>query len=238
MGLRTDQAYADLQCAGFKTWRASLGWREYAGWHWHRWRAFVAGATTAFVIVGFVWFASGVAYADDMTVDLGRKNAGVHMLYDDVIVKIEPAFEDYSYMMFDVCDTMGLKGDDCIIYPMNGEIGGNAIATILDGNKIIVYDRKLSPIVGPDGAQVIIAHEVGHIYCRHLGTPADPKQELEADRFAGAAMKLLKRPLEATLATLPILSERPTKSHPGRAQRIAALMEGWEHPETGKDCRK
>lgn len=204
---------------------------------WQRWRAFVAGALTAFVVVGLIWFLTSAAHADDMTVDLGEKNPGVHMLYDHKLVKVEPAFEDYSFMMFDVCDAMGLKGDDCMIYPMNGEIGGNAIATILDSNKIIVYDRRLSPIVGSDGADVIIAHEVGHIYCGHIGTPADPKQELEADRFAGAAMRLMKRPLEATLATLPILSERPGRTHPGREERIAALMEGWEHPETGKSCQ-
>jgi hypothetical protein len=172
-----------------------------------------------------------------MTVNLGDKNPGVHMLFDNTIVKIEPAFEDYSFMMFDVCDVMKLTVEDCNIFPMNGEIGGNAIATIEDGNKIIVYDRRLSPIVGSDGAEVIIAHEVAHHYCGHIGKPADPNHELEADRFAGAAMKLMKRPLESTLATLPILSERPSKSHPARAERIAALMDGWEHPETGKNCR-
>jgi hypothetical protein len=36
-------------------------------------------------------------------------------------------------------------------------------------------------------------------------------------------MKLMKRPLEATLATLPIMSEWPSKSHPARAARIAGL---------------
>jgi len=189
-------------------------------------------------LIAAILMSATAAHADDITVDLGQKNPGVHMLYDNAIVKIEPAFEDYSFMLFDVCDAMGLKGDDCMIYPMNGEIGGNAIATILFGNKIIVYDRRLSPIVGGDGAEVIIAHEVGHIYCGHIGTPANPKQELEADRFAGAAMRLMKRPLEATLATLPILSKRASKSHPGRAERIAALMDGWEHPETGKNCRR
>ena len=178
------------------------------------------------------------AHAEDTTIDLGEKNPGVHMLYDHAMVKIEPAFEDYSFMMFDVCDAMKLTGDDCMIYPMNGEIGGNAIATVEDGNKIIVYDRRLSTIVGADGAEVIIAHEVAHHYCGHLGKPADPKQELEADRFAGAAMRLMKRSLEATLAAVPILSERPGRTHPGRVERIAALMDGWEHPEIGKDCRK
>jgi hypothetical protein len=47
---------------------------------------------------------------------------------------------------------MHLAGDECTIFPMNAELGGNAIATILDGNRVIVYDRTLSAKVGYDGA--------------------------------------------------------------------------------------
>lgn len=89
-------------------------------------------------------------------------------------VVVTPAFEDYMYMMFDVCDAMQLSSEECKIYPMNGAIGGNAIATEVDGNRMIVYDRELSPIVGYEGAMAIIAHEVAHHYCGHLGKPANP----------------------------------------------------------------
>jgi hypothetical protein len=170
-----------------------------------------------------------------MTVDLGENNPGIHWVYGDHLVKIEPAFEDYAFMLEDVCAAMKLSSDECMIFPMMGPIK-NAVATIYDGNRIIVYDRRLSAIIGGDGAEVVIAHELAHHYCGHLYKASDPKQELEADRFAGAAMKLMGRPLDAAMSAIPILAERPARTHPGRAERIEALVEGWEHPERGKAC--
>lgn len=55
-----------------------------------------------------------------------------------------------------------LHDADCLI-PMNASIGGNALATVVDGKEVIVYDRELSPLVVSDGAEMIIAHELGHI---------------------------------------------------------------------------
>ena len=46
-------------------------------------------------------------------------------------VWIEPAFKDYAFMLFDVCDAMKVSTDECLIYPMNGDLGGNASATIV-----------------------------------------------------------------------------------------------------------
>ncbi|MER8753297.1 hypothetical protein NKH57_29425 [Mesorhizobium sp. M1050] len=111
------------------------------------------------------------------------------------------------------------------------------MATVVDGNRVIVYDRKLSAIVGAEGAEMIIAHELGHHHCHHLGTPIDPHKELVADAFAGAAMKLMGMPLEAALAAVAVLDKRPSPSHPGRQERVAAIKAGWSEPEAGKACR-
>ncbi|MGR9268120.1 hypothetical protein ACU8OQ_12210 [Rhizobium leguminosarum] len=96
---------------------------------------------------------------------------------------------------------------------MNASLGSNAIATVQDGNSTIVFDRTLSPEIGYEGAMMVIANELG-ASCRH------------SRRFAGAAMHLSKMSLDAALSAVPILDERPSKSHPGRADRIKAITEG------------
>jgi Zn-dependent protease with chaperone function len=176
---------------------------------------------------------------DGVEVHLDEKSPAMHMIIGKQSVFAVPAFEDYMYMFFDLCDAMELKvGEECQIYPMNAEIGLNAIATEQEGNLLIIYDRRLSMEVGSDGAMMIIGHELGHHYCRHLGKTGDPNLELEADRFAAAAMKKAGMSLDSALSVLPILDERASKSHPSRDARIAAIKAGWNNPETGKDCRK
>lgn len=102
---------------------------------------------------------------------------------------------------------------------MNASFGGNAIATAQDRNKIIAFDRELSPKVGHRGAMMIHGHKLGHQFCHHLGTSADPRKELVADRFAGVSMRLNRMTLQDALSAVPILDERPSKTHPGRADR-------------------
>ena len=182
---------------------------------------------------------SSVAVAEDgVELHLGKDSPALHMPIGDQIVFATPAFEDYMEMFFDLCDAMELKiGGECQIYPMNGEIGLNAIATEAEGNRLIVYDRRLSPEVGYTGAMMILGHELGHHYCHHLGKSEDPNLELEADRFAGAAMRNAGYKLDDALAAVHILDERPSKSHPARADRVAAITEGFNQPNLGKQCR-
>ncbi len=191
-----------------------------------------------FLIFYACFFQDKVNAEDGITVNLGSKSPALHFLMNRSSVFVTPAQEDYAYMLYDLCDAMGLStADECEIYPMNADLGGNAIATIADGSRVIVYDRQLSPKVGYGGAMMIVAHELGHHFCRHIGTQADPKKELEADRFAGAAMRKAGYSLEDALAAVVILHERPSRSHPGRSDRVKAITAGWNSPETGKDCR-
>lgn len=182
---------------------------------------------------------SAAVAEDGVEVTVNESAPAMHMIIGMQKVRAVPAFEDYTYMTFDLCDAMGLEvGGDCTIFPMNAEIGLNALATVQEGNKLILYDRRLSSEVGGDGAMMIIGHELGHHYCGHLGKHGDPTLELEADRFAAAAMRKAGMSLDAAMSVLPILAERPSKSHPGRDARVAAIKAGWKNPETGKDCRK
>jgi Zn-dependent protease with chaperone function len=119
-----------------------------------------------------------MAAQDGMRIDFSEVPT-VHFPAGDLIVSAYPAFEDYSFMLFDICDALGLAigTGECLIYPMNASLGGNALATIVDGNKLIVYDRELSLQVGSGGAEMIIAHELGHHQCRHLGKSVGPPQD-------------------------------------------------------------
>ena len=107
--------------------------------------------------------------------------------------RLEPAFEDYVYMLDDACSAWGFTArDDCGIVTLMGDIGLNALATYCGDLPVIIYNRELSGIVGGDGAEFVIAHELGHHVCRHLDQTADSlgtirAEELEADRFAGGA---------------------------------------------------
>lgn len=187
-------------------------------------------------------FALGTpsAEANDTTIVDFEDSPALHFPIgiDGKSVAVIPAFEDYAFMLFDACDVMELSKEECLIYPMNADLGGNAIATILDGNRVIVYDRQLSPIVGSTGAMAMIAHELGHHYCGHIGTPADPMQELEADRFAGAALRKEGISLSDALSVTKVLDRRPSRSHPDKAARAAAMTEGWNDPEAAKSCRR
>jgi Zn-dependent protease with chaperone function len=194
---------------------------------------------TLIALIAAAGIATSAKAEDGVEVTVDETAPAMHMIIGKQKVWAVPAFEDYTYMFFDLCDAMELKvGEECQIYPMNAEIGLNALATVQDGNRLIIYDRRLSPEVGYEGAMMIIGHELGHHYCGHLGKDGDPSLELEADRFAAAAMRKAGMTLDAAMSVLPILSERPSKSHPGRDARVAAIKAGWENPETGKDCRR
>lgn len=121
---------------------------------------------------------------------------------------------------------------------MNGEIGKNAIATIFDGEMLIVYGRELSPDIGYDGALGVMAHELGHHFCGHFSRRGDPHaQELAADQFAGGVLRKMSRSLSDALAMATTLSERASPSHPARPDRIAAITSGWKDPERAKTCK-
>jgi hypothetical protein len=179
------------------------------------------------------------AYGEGLTIRFGADVKAVHIpVGPGRAVRIVPAFEDYAIMLEDACKAMELRGKDCLIYPMNGEIGRNAIAAVhSDGTRMIVYGRELSPDIGYDGALGVMAHELGHHYCGHIGKRGDAHtMELAADQFAGAVLRKMSRSLKNTLSMAAALDERASPSHPNRAERIVALRSGWERPERAKGC--
>lgn len=186
-------------------------------------------------------FAVSYGYAQEEWRTLQLRNAkGLHLPLGASSIRVAPAFEDYSEMMFDICDAMKLeiKEGECLIYPlMTEKLSAGALATEDDGTAAIVYDRTLSVKIGYVGAMGVIAHEVGHHYCRHLNEPPSAQRELEADRFSGAVLRLTGNSLSDSLAMTSILSPRPSRTHPSGSERERAISEGWNNPESAKLCR-
>ena len=114
-----------------------------------------------------------------------------------------------------------------------------AAAEIINGRRVILFDPRFMAQVAdricPDwGAMSILAHEVGHHLAGHtLRQSAEPwRDELEADEFSGFVLARLGATLEETTsAAASILPDEATPTHPGRKDRIAAIVHGWQNAE-------
>lgn len=114
-----------------------------------------------------------------------------------------------------------------------------AAAEIINGRRVILFDPRFMAQVADRicqnwGAMSILAHEVGHHLAGHTlrQTPEPWRDELEADEFSGFVLARLGASLaETTSAAARILPEQATPTHPGRKDRIAAIVHGWQNAE-------
>jgi hypothetical protein len=111
----------------------------------------------------------------------------------------------------------------------------NAYATIIRNQRYIVYDNNflenLDAYANTRWASIsVLAHEMGHHYRNHVVDQrgSTPPKELEADYFSGFVMAKLGASLaEARAAMEKIATTRGSASHPARADRLAAIAQGW-----------
>ena len=111
----------------------------------------------------------------------------------------------------------------------------NAYATVIRNQRYIVYDNNflenLDAHAGTKWASIsVLAHEMGHHYRNHVVDQrgSTPPKEIEADFFSGFVMAKLGASLaEARAAMEKIASARASGSHPARADRLAAIAQGW-----------
>lgn len=112
----------------------------------------------------------------------------------------------------------------------------NALATIINGEMIIVYDtvflnmaEKLSNYKG--GATLILAHEIGHLLNIHSLSPSESSSwwdELDADYFVGSIVLSKKIPIDAVYAVYDMFPTKSTsKSHPEWQARIKTTINGY-----------
>jgi hypothetical protein len=111
----------------------------------------------------------------------------------------------------------------------------NCFATVVDGQRYIVYDgafmKRVENATNTDWSAIsIVAHEIGHHLQGHTidGKGARPQKELEADRFSGFVMQRLGASLDEALVAIKTLGDdKPTYSHPAKATRVEAIRQGW-----------
>jgi len=111
----------------------------------------------------------------------------------------------------------------------------NCFATVVDGQRYIVYDgafmKRVENVTHTDWSAIsIVAHEIGHHLQGHTidGKGARPQKELEADRFSGFVMQRLGASLEESLVAIKTLGDdKATYSHPAKTFRIDAIRQGW-----------
>jgi len=117
----------------------------------------------------------------------------------------------------------------------------NAVALFKDGFRLIVFDPNWAKTIGPE-FYLVLGHEAGHHFCEHTlsmnkRNPLD--MELQADRFAGAAIKRFeayhnKKFLEDVIKAASVKYQKSgSRSHPSRKKRVEAILLGYNN---GSPC--
>jgi|CXWL01.1.fsa_nt_gi hypothetical protein len=124
--------------------------------------------------------------------------------------------------------------------PLNFEIYSaninNAIATIIDSKRYIIYDPRLLQFTDKLSDSYwtsvsILAHEIGHHLSGHTldSTFDNHKAELEADKFSGFVLYKMGATLTQSTKAITILgSQVDSKTHPNKQKRIIYIQKGWD----------
>jgi hypothetical protein len=140
--------------------------------------------------------------------------------------------DDAQEIINDIIATVGLKAN----FEVRAATIENAAATNYHGKRFIIYDpqfiRKLNGAAGNRWASVsILAHEIGHHLNGHTlaNNGSQPALELEADEFAGFVMQKMGATIQQAQAALKLAAGyKPSLTHPGQQDRLAAIQKGWE----------
>ena len=112
----------------------------------------------------------------------------------------------------------------------------NAMAVLTNGKRYILYNpgfiERLTKVTGTPWAGIsVLAHEIGHHLKTHIqnGKTVPMATELDADEFSGYVLRKMGATLEEAQAAMKTLaSERATRTHPARDDRLTSIAEGWD----------
>ncbi len=158
--------------------------------------------------------------------------------------------EDCRDMIAEVMNFTGLPQNFNVT---EADVPNAAAAIMLDDkelpHRVIAFNLKFIDLVerrtgNPWAAVSIMAHEVGHHLAGHTIQPggSQPPVELEADKFSGFVLYKMGAGLGDALKAIQTLVPETVaagSSHPARADRIAAIEDGWNSAcrQTGRgDC--
>ena len=124
--------------------------------------------------------------------------------------------------------------------PINFEIYSadinNALATIINGKRYILYDEKLLSYSDKMSGEYwtsmsILAHEIGHHLSGHTLSKSGSSHsiELEADKYSGFILHKMGASKEQSIKAINLfISNSESNTHPSKNKRIKAIIDGWE----------
>ena len=141
-------------------------------------------------------------------------------------------FPSMDYLLSSIETSMGIKP----VFEIKAAEVNNMEARLSHRKKQILYNpefvRWINKSTRTKWALVaLIAHEMGHHLLGHTRrmTGSRPPTELEADEYAGKVLRKMGATLsESQEVMLLIASSQPSKTHPGRLDRLMAIRDGWE----------
>ena len=137
-----------------------------------------------------------------------------------------------------VCSITGAMGLESNFIVKEAHVP-NVEAKIRHRERYILYNpefvNQVNTVTKNKWASIfILAHEVGHHLEGHtlLDISSRPSIELEADEFAGFVLQKMGASLQQSqLAMYYISTSEASKTHPARADRLAAIEKGWDRAE-------
>ncbi|MFN0035018.1 MAG: SUMF1/EgtB/PvdO family nonheme iron enzyme [Saprospiraceae bacterium] len=151
---------------------------------------------------------------------------------DATLYTFDPSDEALR-IVSEICNAVGVSQN----FDIRSSNVENAMATNNGSRRVILYSTVFLKKFNEDArtrwaAYSVMAHEIGHHFNGHdFGEPNPGKRktmELEADRFAGSALRLLGATLDeakAGIETFALDAEQPF--HPSAKGRREALASGW-----------
>lgn len=195
------------------------------------------------------------AEARKIKMTMGKDTKSFHTELNGKVVWTDDPHEDFVYRFGQMVKaSLGL-------YHAGGigvrQIDGyqNAYAVVNSGKRYVLFDANLWGNAGGGKLKeaVLYGHELGHHVCGHLqGALTDQgwQRELEADRFAGAAIRAVNdagfgdssenvdhdKLLQAVSDIFVVAGfDRGGRTHPPLNLRLAAFSEGWRN---GSPCKE
>lgn len=138
----------------------------------------------------------------------------------------------------DVCRAIGITQR----FQLQSADVKNALACERNGTRFILYNPDFLKDIQTDArtkwaAYGVLAHEIGHhVNGDRFDEPDSERRkelELEADRFAGSALRLMGATKdEAKSAVASLFNQDETNTHPPARARIASVVNGWNDQDT------